>query len=306
MFDLKDFPERITVELTNRCNLECTFCPRHLVDMKLGNMEWGLFAKIVDEAAEHLPMIMPIFFRGESLTHPDIYKMIKYAKGKGVGPIQLASNGFLLNGEAGDKLIEAGVDFISFSLDTIDAEVYKKTRIHSDLNIAMNNVVAFGKKCEQLKEKGVQVPEIQVSSVDVDEYRESQQRFIDFWRQYADRVRIYIEHSSDGHLGSIKTLHNESEQRRPCGKVYNDMIIYWDGTVGICNHDWDNRLSLGNVKENSIKEIWFSDKYMQIRKMHEAGEFVDDIVCKNCDHWRMYYSPDGFVGKAFDKIPRKE
>ena len=49
MFELRDFPERITVELTNRCNLECTFCPRHLVEMKLGNMEMSLFKKIVDQ-----------------------------------------------------------------------------------------------------------------------------------------------------------------------------------------------------------------------------------------------------------------
>ena len=306
MFERRKFPERITVELTNRCNLECTFCPRHLVDMKLGNMTWELFQKIVDEAAEHLPMIMPMFFRGESLTHPELCEMIRYAKQKGIGPIQLASNGFLMDETMGDRLIEAGLDFISFSLDTIDADVYKKTRIHSDLSVAMENVVAFVRKCEKVKAAGHKVPEIQVSSVDIEDYRESQQRFIDFWRHYADRVRIYIEHSSDGHLGSIEALHDAHEQRKPCGKVYSDMIIYWDGRVGICNHDWDNRIDLGNVSELSIEEIWNSDPYNAIRDMHESGVFADNLVCKHCDHWKIYYSPEGFVGKAFDKIPRKE
>lgn len=306
LFERRKFPERITVELTNRCNLECTFCPRHLVDMKLGNMAWNLFQKIVDEASKHLPMIMPLFFRGESLTHPELCKMIRYAKEKGIGPIQLASNGFLLDDKMGDSVIASGLDFISFSLDTIDAEVYRETRIHSDLHIAMDNVVAFVKKCEKLKAEGKQVPEIQVSSVDIADYKASQQKFIDFWRQYADRVRIYIEHSSDGNLGSIKALHDENERRKPCGKVYNDMIIYWDGRVGICNHDWDNRLDIGNVSEASIEAIWNSDKYNAIRDMHESGVFTDDIVCKNCDHWKIYYSPEGFVGKAFDKIPREE
>ena len=305
MFELRNFPERITVELTNRCNLECTFCPRHLVEMKLGNMEMSLFKKIVDEAAMHLPMAMPIFFRGESLTHPDLFKMIKYAKKKGIGPLQLASNGFLLDDEMGTKLIESGLDFISFSLDTIDANVYKQTRIHSDLNIAMQNVVNFVKKCENYKKDKKCVPEIQVSSVDIDDYRPTQQEFVDFWRQYADRVRIYIEHSSDGNLGSIKTLHKE-DMRQPCGKVYNDMVIYWDGTVGICNHEWDNQQAIGNIKNSTISEIWNSDKYNQIRKMHESGMFTENIVCKHCDHWRIYYSPDGFVGKVFDKISRKD
>lgn len=306
MFKKRNFPERITVELTNRCNLECTFCPRHLVDMKLGNMTWELFKKIVDEAAEHLPLIMPMFFRGESLTHPDLCKMISYAKAKGIGPIQLASNGFLLDEKMGDKIIESGIDFISFSLDTINPDIYKQTRIHSDLRVAMDNVVAFVKKCEKLKSEGHTVPEIQVSSVDIDDYRGEQQEFIDFWRQYADRVRIYIEHSSDGHLGSIEALHDEHEQRKPCGKVYNDMIIYWNGNVGICNHDWDNQLGIGNVSESSIEEIWNSKKYNEVREMHENNDYVYGIVCKNCDHWKIYYSSEGFVGKAYDKIPRKD
>lgn len=305
MFELRAFPERLTLELTNRCNLECTFCPRHLVNMNLGNMEWELFQKIVDEAAEHLPMIMVLFFRGESLTHPDLCKMIRYAKEKGIGPIQLASNGFLLSEEMGEKIIDSGLDFISFSLDTIDADVYKQTRIHSDLNVAMNNVVNFVKKCDRVKAEGKHVPEIQVSSVDVADYKASQQKFIDFWRQYADKVRIYMEHSADGNLGSIASIHDEKETRRPCAKVYNDMIIYWDGTVALCNHDWENKLNIGNVKASTIESVWHSENYKKIRTMHEKGEFCDEIVCKHCDHWRMYYSPEGFVGKAFDKISRE-
>lgn len=305
MFELKKFPERITVELTNRCNLECTFCPRHLVDMKLGNMTWELFKKIVDEAEHHLPVTMVVFFRGESLVHPDLCKMIQYAKNKGIAPIQLASNGFLLDVKMGQDIIKAGLDFISFSLDTIKPDIYKKTRINSDLNIAMKNVISFVETCEKLKDQGYKVPEIQVSSVDVEDYKVSQPEFIDFWRKYADRVRIYIEHSTDGHLGSLDIFHGSRQKRKPCGKVYNDMVIYWNGDVALCNHDWNNELGIGNVQEKSIVEIWQSENYQKVRQMHENDDFVDNIVCKFCDHWRMYYSPEGFVGKVFDKISRK-
>ena len=306
MFNVKDFPNRITIELTNRCNLECTFCPRHLVNVNLGNMEWGMFKKIIDEAALYLPVTIVLFFRGESLVHPDLCKMIKYAKNKGIGPVQLASNGFLLDDRISDGLIEAGLDFISFSLDTIDDEVYKKTRINSDLNIAMENVIHFAKKCESLKANGIKVPEIQVSSVDVEDYKASQQNFIDFWRQYADRVRIYIEHSTDGHLGSIKSFHNDNQRRRSCGKVYSDMVVYWNGEVALCNHDWDNKMNIGNVKDQTIADIWISENYKKIRNMHEMAEFDDNVVCKFCDHWRMYYSSEGFVGKVFEKVLREE
>lgn len=302
IFELKKFPNRITLEVTNRCNLGCTFCPRHLVDMNLGNMDWALFQKIVDEAANQLPITLVLFFRGESLIHLELAKMIKYAKTKGIGPIQLASNGFLLTTELGEELIDAGLDFISFSLDTIDKEVYQKTRINSDLQIAMDNVINFVTLCEDKKKQGIRVPEIQVSSIDVEEYRESQAEFIEFWRKYADRVRIYMEHSSDGNLGSISTeLPVDRAQRKPCGKIYTDIVIYWNGDIALCNHDWDNKLGIGNVKEHSIQEIWNSDAYSNIRQMHERAEFSENMACAHCDHWQMYYLPEGFIGQVYEK-----
>lgn len=295
------FPERITVEMTNRCNLECSFCPRHLINMKLGEMEAGLFQKIVDEAEKHLPVSLVFFFRGESLLHPKLADCIRYAKQKGLGPLQLASNGFNLTEEIAEKLLDSGLDFISFSLDTIDPEVYKMTRPQGDLTRSMENVLQFAKKIELRKKKGLHVPEIQVSSIDVEDYRPTQENFVQFWRQYADRVRIYVEHSADGNLGSIK-LDVYQGERQPCKKVSTDMVIYWDGKVALCNHDWDNQLEMGDVNKQSIKAIWNSSKYESVCLMHEKNSFKPGIVCKNCDHWKMYYLPEGYLGRVYDKI----
>ena len=52
----REFPNRITVELTNDCNVSCTFCNRQKIAMDIGYMSEALFYKIVDEASEHLPM----------------------------------------------------------------------------------------------------------------------------------------------------------------------------------------------------------------------------------------------------------
>lgn len=63
-FKKLEFPNRITVELTNRCNVSCTFCPRQTVNMTLGDMDWNLYKKIIDEASLHLPVKLVCFFRG--------------------------------------------------------------------------------------------------------------------------------------------------------------------------------------------------------------------------------------------------
>lgn len=306
MFKSGVFPKRITVELTNICNISCSFCPRHLIKMPFGYMEDDLFYKIIDEAAKHLPVTIVLFFRGESLLHDQLDAFIKYAKQKGIGPLQLASNALALTDEIGDKLIAAGLDFISFSIDTNNEVIYKQARKNGDLQTSRNNILHFVKKCEEARKNGVQTPEIQVSTVDLPEYKNGQQEFIDFWQQYADRIRVYIEHSTDGNLGSIQqALPLNSSQRQACQKVFSDMIIYWDGKVALCNHDWNNILPLGNIKEMGIAEIWNGEEYEKVRNMHRTAEFPKDIVCKKCDHWQMYYLSDGFLGKVYEKAEKR-
>lgn len=299
------FPKRVTVEVTNMCNLLCSFCPRNIVDMKIGNIDDKLYYKVIDELSLNLPVSLVLFFRGEPLLHPKIAEFICYAKLKGIQPIQLASNGYLLNDEISEKLIKSGLDFISFSLDTLNEEIYNKSRLHGDLSKSINNVINFIKRCENAKKQGIHVPEIQVSSVDVDEYKENQEEFIDFWRKYADRVRIYEEHSSDGHLGSIKDK-LKNNIRKPCKKVFEEMVIYCNGDVSLCCFDWNNKMNLGNVKNKSIKEIWNSNDYENIRKMHINNSYVEELTCKYCNQWEMFYNKEGYIGKTYDKIVDNE
>jgi radical SAM protein with 4Fe4S-binding SPASM domain len=294
------FPKRVTVELTNRCNLQCSFCPRNLVDMKLGNIDEALYYKIIDELAENLPICLVIFFRGESLLHPKLPEFIRYAKLKGLEPIQLASNGYALDDKLGEAIIQSGLDFISFSLDTINEDIYKSTRKNGDLKTSINNVINFIKKCEKLKEKGIKVPEIQVSTVDVEDYRKEKKDFVNFWTKYADKVRVYVEHSSDGNMGSMKNK-NINIVRKPCKKVFEEMVIYWNGDIALCCFDWNNQYNIGNVKEKSIKYLWNSEKYYEIRNMHIINNYNKSIACRGCDQWEMFYNNEGFIGETYFK-----
>jgi len=301
-----EFPNRITIELTNRCNVSCLFCPRQSVDMKLGDMDWELYKKIIDEASKHLPVAVVMFFRGESLLHPQFIQCINYAKAKGIGPIQFASNALALSKEKADLLVESGMDFVSFSLDTLDKEIYAKSRLTGDLEKSMENVIYLSEKCKRLKASGKYVPRLQVSGVDLKEYSEGQEKFINFWKKYVDVVRIYFEHDEKGHIVSkeireyVKSC--VGNERKPCRKVFTDFLVYWNGDIALCNYDWNGYIRKYNVRNYSIAEIWNSDEYETVRKMHNEGKFVDQIMCKDCNHWQIDYMPNGFFGKKYNGI----
>lgn len=295
-----DFPNRITVELTNQCNLSCTFCPRQDVPMEIGHMDLALYRKIIDEAAEHLPIKLVIFFRGESLLHPRFFECVEYAKERGIGPIQFASNGYALDDAAADKLLKTGVDFISFSLDTLNQQVYKKTRKYGDLSTCVEHVIHLSEKCRDRKKQGLPVPTIQISTIETEDYIDEQQAFIDFWKQYADIIRVYYEHDDNGRFRNpnVRQKLPEMAGRLPCRKVFTDLLIYWNGDLALCNYDWRGELFL-NVNEMSIQEAWHSKQYERIRKIQNSGALQDASICRECEHWRIDYLPDGFLGKMY-------
>ncbi len=294
------FPNRITVELTNDCNVSCTFCNRQKIKMKIGYMEDELFYKIIDEAAEKLPVKLVPFFRGEPLMHPHITELIRYAKSKGIGPVQMASNALLLDEEMQDRLIEAGIDYISFSLDTTDPAIYRCSRLKGDLQTSEKNVEQFGLKCRERKRRGLFAPTLQVSTIDMEEYKPTQAAFIEKWKNYVDVVRVYEQHDEKGRFANIEVAEklNIFDARKPCRKVFTDMIIYYDGSLALCNYDWDEKRKLGNLNEMSIEEAWHSDEYEKIRQKHLCGAFGDEI-CQECQHWKIDYVEGGFLGRSY-------
>lgn len=297
MFTCPDFPERLTVELTNRCNYSCTMCPSRLnTDWKQGDITEKLFKKLIDEAAEHLPVALAPFFRGESLLHENIVGLVAYAVKKGLGPIQMATNGSLLTESLALQLLETGIDFLSFSLDSMDPGEYAGIRRGGRLVPVVKNI----EKMLQLRDKGRYKTQIQISATKTRANRDSISNLINYWRNRVDRVRVYYEHSADGYTGSLSTeCAPDVFPRKPCQKVFTDMVVYYDGSAACCNHDWFRENPLGGLNRQAIKEVWSGPQYSKLRQQHNKPALLDDPTCLHCDHWKLYYMEQKYIGELY-------
>lgn len=125
--------ERLYVEPTSRCNLDCRTCIRHGWDEPLGNMDVDLFAGLMAEVGA-LPGPPAVFFGGfgEPLGHPRIVDMVKRAKESG-SFTELISNGVSLDPEMARRLIDAGLDRLWVSIDGASAESYADVRLGGHL-----------------------------------------------------------------------------------------------------------------------------------------------------------------------------
>lgn len=291
-----DFPRRITLELTNQCNISCTFCPRHTMGGELGTMPTPLALKLIDEMAEHPPVCLVPFFRGEPLLHPDWHKILTHAVNQGLTPVQFTTNGTLLTPENSALLLDTGIHFLSFSLDTLDPTLYEASRRKAHFARTMENIHTFLRMHAQRRSP----MRVQVSAVETDAHKAGMAAFVEYWRPRVDQVRVYVEHSKDGRPGSLEGM-EMPEQRLPCKKIYTDMIIYWNGEVGICNHDWQRPATgprMGNVSTTDIAAVWNNTSYRELRRRHE-GEGEPGMPCSACGHWLADYLEARLLGRVY-------
>lgn len=117
----------VRISVTSRCNLRCVYCMREEHGLKTvlaEELRYQEICGILDFlAASGVRKVR--FTGGEPLLRDDIVDLVRYAKAvDGIETVVLTTNGVLLDRRL-DKLVEAGLDGINFSLDTFDLNRYK-------------------------------------------------------------------------------------------------------------------------------------------------------------------------------------
>ena len=87
----------------------------------------------------------------------------------------------------------------------------------------------------------------------------------------------YSRYKSNG--DGTYSIKNKLENK--CWKMWQSCVLTWDGQVIPCCFDKDASHSMGNVKENQFKDIWFSKRYDNFRSalLNSRSEIE---ICKNC------------------------
>ena len=134
-------PICLYLEVTNRCNLLCTTCPRTYVELEPpADMSWELFTTIVDQA----PNIQRAVLHGvgEPMLVKNLPQMVRYLKDRGIYTL-FNTNGTLLTERNGRALIDAGLDELRVSLDASNPTSYLAVRGKNYFQRILHNVRRF-------------------------------------------------------------------------------------------------------------------------------------------------------------------
>ena len=144
--------KRCELIITEYCNFKCPYC-RGLADYIYGNrkikqLEFSEITFIIDLWCKTSPLESIRFSGGEPTLHPDIVKIVEYAKMKGIKNIAISSNGSNKK-ELYDELINAGVNDFSISLDACCAEDgdHMAGDKAGSWKVVVENIAHISKKC---------------------------------------------------------------------------------------------------------------------------------------------------------------
>ena len=273
---IRDYPLLLDIELASVCNLKCPMCYTITEEFKQkvtkGLIDWDLFRKIIDEVQGKV-FAVRLSLRGESTLHRKFIDCIRYCKDAGIKEISTLTNGSKLNGDYLKQVIDAGIDWITISIDGT-GETYENIR----------KPITFAQICEnlrqikELKEKNnLTKPVIKVQGI-WPAVRENPELYYNTFVDLADLVAF-------NPLIDYLRKDNEIvyEDRFSCPQLYQRLVIGSDGRVMMCSNDEDSQAVIGDVNNQTIHEIWHGEKLDKVRQLHsEPDGFKKIEVCRKC------------------------
>ncbi|WP_237671750.1 radical SAM/SPASM domain-containing protein [Syntrophus gentianae] len=276
------------------CNFRCGYCPCSAPDLlkknqvKKGIMDFDLYTKIIDDLEEfpQKTKILRLQKEGEPLSNKRFADMVRYAKKKQPSlTVDTTTNASLLTPELSDAIIDAGLDKIFISLQGMNADAYKRLAgVDVDFDHLVENILYFCRNRRQCKVY-IKVPDIGVNEVEKEQ----------FFQLFDDHVdEMFVEHIiptwPDFDISSVKKDDDIGYYGDPlypdyikvCPIIFYNLVVNFDGAIAPCSVDWAHLTVLGNVKEQSLRELWNGEKINTLRRQHLRGKRRAHPLCGKC------------------------
>jgi len=281
-----DFPKKVNIGIQeDYCNLACPKClvfgtnkdPNFDISkVATSSMPMENVIKLLDELEGQNLSISPSYW-----VEPLVVKIFKEvaieAKKRNI-PVEISSNGLLINEDMAEFLVEH-MHAISISIDATTKETLIKTRATDRLERIHNAVFLLLEK-----RGGKDTPRIVVNMTVEEANRPERDEFLEYWIQHVDAVRINEMYT---HQRSVDNL-VVTRDRTPCREIYDQMNIDFNGNVRMCCLDGFRVTNLGNVFDDGIYKVWHGKKFSEVRKNHQEGNYGAQPFCESCTLWSGY------------------
>jgi len=277
------FPPIVQVETQSGCNAACAFCPnkKTMATLPQGRMDEALFRKIIDEAVAYGPERISPYLNNEPLLDPDLPDRIRYiaSKKRPSTEISINTNASRLEGGLARELLRCGLNALHISFHGISKESYEASMrgLNFEENLRrVDDFLALWREAPEPK------PHVHVTMVHSKLIEAEIPRIRAYWgergikaviRPLGNRAHVAVEQANLNPGEWLPFVH--------CKELIHQAVIIYNGDVLLCCVDWERSTVLGNLRDQSLYEVWNGPKFLDIRRRYFSGN-VQGILCGRC------------------------
>ena len=277
--------KQIYIEITNICNLNCSFCPKNSRPKKFMTVDEF---DLITDAIVPLTNTVCLHLMGEPLLHPNFKEICEICNKKNLN-IYLTTNGTLIKQNL-DLLKSGCVKRISVSLHSFEAnknsisldeylenilfsckEISENAQSYIELRL-WNDTTAENAKNKLNKNIIEKINKIFNTNLDV---QNSQRRI-----SVTDKIYISF---ADAFEWPINTENQQKNSIKFCYGLRSHFGILCDGTVVACCLDSEGKLALGNIFKSTITDILNTPRAQNIYKGFTDRSITEEF-CKTCTY----------------------
>ncbi len=299
------------IETTNACNMQCKMCPRttmmnravetitketfsSVVDQlrPFTDEEWCNWEKFVqntynifsEEMSENhfflyvIPKVIQLHGYGDPLLDKNMHEYIEILRNRGFESY-FSCNPANIDIEKTKLMFENGLNYIKYSIESVDDEKHKKIRgSASNFTKSYNDIV----KLLELKKKHNYTTNIIITMLDLN--NEGQEEEFDKLKAAFKDLDVYIYKKSEDQQWYREEYHKTKSIHWSefCKHPWMSMTIKSNGEFAMCMEDFNNDIIFGNANTQSLSSIWNGKKYKKFRADH--FNLTPNIKCsEECD-----------------------
>lgn len=277
-------PSQIHIEITSTCNLACGFCPVHRVKRGAALSKDEVKGVIRQAAAlDPQPQYIDFVNYNEPLLCKDFWEyadLVTELLGNRLG---MVSNGTIMTEEIAQRLQNLHLLQMVFSVDAFTAQTYAKVRPRwtpsgprEDLklrDIIYDNINLY---LDCVRRSGFEAwPVIEMVVCDLNAHEVEATR--DYWLPRLHNQFLMINCTGRGGERSFSAPNDN-----PCRVILDGLWVLSDGRVVACCEDYDGVDCVGDVRQETLEQIWNGERIKRFRDLHFSGRKKDIAVCAKC------------------------
>lgn len=283
---VNSMPIFLRIDVSPLCNLRCTVCIHAHAD---GNpalrkqqfdgsqqMELAQYRRLIDEVSESACGVS-LYYLGDPLVHPEVDEMCGIARRARLNVHYSTNFSFVLSDQRIRDIVSCGLTHLTVCVDGLSQNKYERTRVGGRIDLVLSNLRRVCACRESLRGK---VPLIEVQYIkyqhNLDELDAARRLFSELGVDQVHELWGGLHNYTDRDPGNYTVVGPKKKSWVPhCHWPHFFMQIKYNGDVIPCccfrlgqqYSNTDAPRCVGNVFETSVREVWNSAQYRDVRRI---------------------------------------